>query len=206
MQGGLLKQIFLFKFVKNKTMSSKTTARLGGRPVFIANFRSEPAPATSPKSASSTPPASPAVKLPYSPGEEASPFTTTDQSPGINQRGLRYNFPTEPGEVEGGVSDGYCFRMVFGGGRYENSYQMIKAFLLEHGYGDVPVPETVTELTMFRLPQKLRHQLSLFGEDGYVHNPIKILFPPPGGRRGSLTLELHDEAAKGHLLRFHLRK
>jgi hypothetical protein len=202
----LLKQTFVFKFVKNKTMSSKGTARLGGRPVFIANYRSSPAPATSAS------PLAPALtnETTANAAIDVSDALTRPAAPevvlGGNQRGLRYNFPTEAGEVEGGRSDGYCFRIVFGGGRYEKSYRMVKAFLVEQGYGTVPIPETVQELSLFRLPQKLRHQLSLFGEDGYVHNPVKILYPPPGGRRGSLILELFDEAAKDHLLRFHRRK
>ena len=118
---------------------------------------------------------------------------------------IRRNFPVRGEESEGGVSDGYCFRIAFAAGRQDRSYEMLRAFLDEQGYGGVPVPADVGELRRFRLPPKLRHQLSLFGEDGYVHNPLKILFPPPGGRRGSLLLELYNEKEPGHLLRFHRR-
>ncbi|WP_216650083.1 hypothetical protein [Lewinella sp. W8] len=182
-------------------MSGKATARLGGRPVFIANYRSDAAPAASPKSEAHSPAAQTTVDA-----FSGANFSPESREVPHSRRGLRYNFPTEPGEVEGGHSDGYCFRMVFAGGRYENSYQMVRAFLLEQGYAATPIPQTAEELSYFRLPQKLRHQLSLFGEDGYVHNPVKILYPPPGGRRGSLILELYHEAAKDHLLRFHRRK
>jgi hypothetical protein len=119
---------------------------------------------------------------------------------------IRADFPVAGANPAGGYSDGYCFRTLFRAGRLSQTYALLRSFLLEQGYGDVPVPATVEELRAFRLPPKLRHQLSLFGEDGYVHNPIKILFPPPGGRRGELVLELYNEGAEGHLLRFHRRE
>ncbi len=118
---------------------------------------------------------------------------------------LRQDFPAKGCEEHGGHSDGYCFRIVFAAGRMERSYDMVREFLGESGYGDLPIPADVTELKRFRLPPKLRHQLSLFGEDGYVHNPLKILFPPKGGKRGALILELYNEGDPGHLLRFHRR-
>ena len=118
---------------------------------------------------------------------------------------LRDNFPTAGAAAYGGSSDGYCFTITFASGRLEGTYAMLREFLKEQGYGSVAIPADVGELRAFRLPPKLRHQLSLFGNDGYVHNPLKILFPPPGGKRGALLLELYNEAAEGHLLRFHGR-
>lgn len=121
------------------------------------------------------------------------------------ERRLRDNFPLAGDESWGGSSDGYCFSILFAAGRLESSYSMVTDFLVEQGYDCVPVPADVTELKAFRLPPKLRHQLSLFGVDGYVHNPVKILFPPKGSKRGALLLQLHNEQAAGHLLRFHER-
>ncbi|MCP9237503.1 hypothetical protein [Lewinella sp. JB7] len=118
---------------------------------------------------------------------------------------VRHDFPLAGESRQGGVSDGRCFTITFAAGRLEQTYALIRGFLREQGYGDVPVPADLAELRAFRLPPKLRHQLSLFGEDGYVHNPVKILFPPPGAKRGALILELHNERAPGHLLRFHRR-
>ena len=118
---------------------------------------------------------------------------------------LRYDFPAAGPVAEGGVSDGYCYRIPFAAGKLAASYALIVAFLEEQGYGNVPLPANIEELKRFRLPPKLRHQLSLFGEDGYVHNPVKILFPTPAGRRGELILELYHEAEPGHLLKFHRR-
>ena len=118
---------------------------------------------------------------------------------------VRQDFPEAGSDRHGGSSDGYCFRITFAAGRLERSYEMVRQFLREEGYDGVPVPQDVPELKRFRLPPKLRHQLSLFGEDGYVHNPVKILFPPPGGKRGALLLELYNEEMPGHLLNFHRR-
>ena len=155
---------------------SKLTARR--RPVFIADYQ-QPAP---PSSASAN-----------------------DAAEAPKQLLLRYNFPP-PGPVAlGGESDGYCYRTQFAAGRIGPTYELIRHFLREHGYGNVPIPADVEELRRFRLPPKLRHQLSLFGEDGYVHNPVKILFPKAGRARGALVLELHNEAEPGHLLKFHRR-
>ncbi|NJC27334.1 hypothetical protein [Neolewinella antarctica] len=122
----------------------------------------------------------------------------------IVRNGLRYNFPPAGPVAEGGTSDGYCYRITFAAGKTEQTYALIVAYLTEQGYGNVPIPVDVTELKQFRLPPKMRHQLSLFGADGYVHNPVKILFPTPASR-GALILELYDERAERHLLKFHRR-
>ena len=118
---------------------------------------------------------------------------------------VRQEFPEAGSDRHGGSSDGYCFRITFAAGRLERSYEMVRQFLQEEGYADVPVPKDLPELKRFRLPPKLRHQLSLFGEDGYVHNPVKVLFLSQGGKRGALILELYNEDTPGHLLSFHRR-
>ena len=131
--------------------------------------------------------------------------TVPDATPSPEGIALRYAFPAAGVETLGGHSDGYCFTVTFAAGKLERTYAMVREFLVEQGYGSVPVPADTAELKAFRLPPKLRHQLSLFEEDGYSHNPLKILFPPKGGKRGSLTLCLYNERADNHLLRFHQR-
>jgi len=119
---------------------------------------------------------------------------------------IRHAFPAAGDRLEGGISDGYCYRVTFAAGRLKSTFALVRAFLAEHGYEDVPLPRDEDELRLFRLPPKLRHQLSLFGDNGYVHNPVKILFPVPAGRKGGLTLELYNEAVSDHLIRFHRLK
>ena len=168
-------------------MSTQSLPKLGRRPVFIASFGNK------------------VQSLPES-GEAVTPQGTVLTSV-RKKKGIRYNFPAAGETMEGGSSaDGYCYRVVFAAGRLERSFEMVKAFLDEQGYGQLPLPRDADELRQFRLPPKLRHQLSLFGDNGYVHNPVKILFPVPAGRRGALVLELYNEADQNHLLRFHRMK
>lgn len=106
-----------------------------------------------------------------------------------------------------GTSDGYEYRTIFGGSNLEHSYEMLRAFLVEEGYGNVPVPASVEDLLLFNSPVKNR-QIVLFENYGYIHNPIKILFyegQPPGRRRKvkTLTLCLYNEAHPRHLTKFH---
>ncbi|WP_020567165.1 hypothetical protein [Neolewinella persica] len=168
-------------------MNIQSLPKLGRRPVFIANFGG---------SGRASPESEVAM---ISKGAEIASTS--------NKKGIRYNFPTAGEVVEGGSSaDGYCYRVIFAAGRLERSFEMVKAFLEEQGYGELPLPRDAEELRQFRLPPKLRHQLSLFGDNGYVHNPVKILFPVPAGRQGALILELYDEGHQNHLLRFHRMK
>lgn len=160
-------------------MTKQTVAKLGGRPVFLAKYEPVSAPAALPG---------------------PSPTETPEESNGDPSFRIRQHFP-----APGPDCDGHCYRITFAAGRLERTYDMILTFLQEQGYADVPVPSNTQELRKFRLPPKLRHQLSLFGEDGYIHNPVKILFPSPAGRRGELLLELYHEAAPDHLLKFHRR-
>jgi hypothetical protein len=54
----------------------------------------------------------------------------------------------------------------------------------------------------FRLATK-QEQIVLFGDNGYVHNPIKILFDPSDKLTKRLILCIFNEKAENHLLRFH---
>ncbi len=115
---------------------------------------------------------------------------------------LRYEFPPAGSEYLGGESDGYEYRTTFGGVSLAHSYDMVRQFLKEEGYADLPLPANVQELELFRLPTRNK-QILLFEDNGYVHNPIKILFPTDGRKRNVLILCVYNEAAPEHLLRFH---
>ena len=154
--------------------------KLRKRPVILANY------------------AAPVVKM-------SSPGSPEEESPQSYTTVIRHSFPKAGEEREGGLSDGYCFRISFAAGKLEKSYDLVRSFLREQGYAGVPLPKSVQELRRFRLPPKLRHQLSLFGDNGYVHNPVKILFPTPAGNRGALLLEIYNEREEDHLLLFHHR-
>ncbi|MEM6395225.1 MAG: hypothetical protein AAF741_02675 [Bacteroidota bacterium] len=158
--------------------------QLNGRPVRIADFRVEAPP----------PPPSVLEKV-------------TDLPLAIKNKpdGLRNAFPEAGVSFEGGVSDGYCFRLDFRSSNPDRCLMMIRAFLAEQGYSELPLPADYDELKRFRLPRKNRKQLHLFADDGYIHNPIKILFPPPKSDWRGLRLEIYNEQADRHLVRFHGR-
>lgn len=169
-------------------MSGMKVPRLGGRPVYIADYSADAG-----------------KKLP--PGEAAdgdhAPASSTFIQ--LKERTLYTHFPAAGQRYEGGYSDGYCYRIVFSSGRFETSFNLLREFLWEEGFKGVPLPRDTEELLRFRLPPRLRHQLSFFGDNGYVHNPVKILFPVTPGRRGELILEVYDRGHPEHLLRFHRR-
>lgn len=111
---------------------------------------------------------------------------------------MRERFPEAGSHYLGGTCDGWEYRTAFTGSRLSFAYEMLKQFLSEEGYADVPLPETAAELKLFKKP---RHaQLQLFADHGYAHNPIKILFPD---QRNTLILCVFNEREPGHLLRFH---
>ena len=56
---------------------------------------------------------------------------------------------------------------------------------------------------LFRRVATKRDQILLFGDNGYVHNPIKILFDPNENRNRTLIVCLFNETIAGHLLKFH---
>lgn len=116
---------------------------------------------------------------------------------------LRDKFPDPGSESEWSDEiDGYVYKSVFSGATLESSYEMIRQFLQEEGYGDIPLPKDVKELEMFKLIVR-NQQVIMFGDNGYVHNPIKILFPLKGRKKSTLILEVFNEKAPNHLLRFH---
>lgn len=117
---------------------------------------------------------------------------------------MRKAFPAAGSDYMGGKSDGLVYQSTFSGGNLSSTYEMIRQFLEEEGYGDIPLPEDAKELLQFRLSTRNR-QILLFEDNGYVHNPVKILFPIDGRQKRTLILELYNEAAEGHLLRFHRR-
>jgi len=115
---------------------------------------------------------------------------------------MRDDFPEAGSDYMGGECDGYEYRTTFAGSSLEHSFQMIRAFLQEEGYEEVPLPKDAAELELFRLPTRNR-QILLFEDNGYVHNPIKILFPPDRRKRTALTLCVYNEKDSMHLLKFH---
>ena len=114
---------------------------------------------------------------------------------------MREQFPPAGTDYMGGSSDGWEYRSVFAGAKLAYTYEMVKQFLREEGYGDVPLPETAEDLRLFRRPKAV--QLQLFGERGYTHNPVKILFSDDPRQRNTLILCIYNEKSENHLLRFH---
>lgn len=115
---------------------------------------------------------------------------------------IKETFPEAGSTYMDGQSDGWEYRLVFGGSSLGHSYAMIKAFLEEEGYGNIPLPKDATELQHFRLSTRNK-QILLFEDNGYVHNPIKILFPINRRNKRTLTLCIYNENVEKHLLRFH---
>lgn len=145
----------------------------GGRPIFIAS---------------------------YQPNNETEGPAQTTAEPVAGR--LRKHFPAAGTEGLDGESDGYEFRTVFAGSTLAHSYQMVCDFLKQEGYTEVPLPRNAEELVRFRLPTRNK-QILLFEDNGYVHNPIKILFPNDGRKKNTLILCLYNEADPDHLLKFH---
>lgn len=115
---------------------------------------------------------------------------------------LRDNFPPAGDEFMGGYSDGWCYETVFAGSNLQHSLDMIATFLEEEGYGDVPLPNSAEDLLLFKIPTRNR-QIVLFEENGYAHNPVKILFPEKSKIKSKLILRIYNEAIPDHLIKFH---
>jgi hypothetical protein len=115
---------------------------------------------------------------------------------------IRSDFPEEGNDYLGGESDGLVYKSLFAGRNITDSFEMIKQFLKEEGYADVPLPANSDELLQFRLKTRNK-QILLFEDNGYVHNPVKILFPIDSRNKHALILLLYNEKSEGHLLRFH---
>ena len=124
-----------------------------------------------------------------------------EEAPAPEHTPIRQEFPTAGSRYLGGSSDGWEYRTEFAGTRLKHSYEMVKQFLEEEGYGDIPLPDTAEQLRRFKYAGK--GQLQLFQERGYIHNPIKILFHPDERYPRTLILYLYNEQTEGHLLRFH---
>ena len=115
---------------------------------------------------------------------------------------LKDKFPPAGSEYVGGQSDGWEYKTTFSGSNLKHSYEMVKAFLKEEGYEHLPLPQTATALALFRLKTRNK-QILLFEDNGYVHFPIKILFPTDGRQKRTLILCIYNEKAKNALLKFH---
>lgn len=117
---------------------------------------------------------------------------------------IRVEFPSAGSNHLGGTSDGFRYRTIFGGANLAQSYKMLRQFLEEEGYGDLPLPKDEQELKLFKHPPG-KKAMKLFEEYGYVHNPIKIFFHPHLRKEHTLILYIYNEKSDGHLLRFHKR-
>lgn len=115
---------------------------------------------------------------------------------------LRKEFPEAGSDYLGGECDGNIYRTVFAGSTLAQTYEMVRQFLIEEGYKETPIPKDAAELKRFRLHTRNK-QILLFEDNGYIHNPIKILFPTDRRKKKILTLEIYNEEAPNHLLRFH---
>ncbi len=115
---------------------------------------------------------------------------------------VREHFPAAEDSFPAGESDGKVCKVVFRGKNGEAVYDLVKAYLKDQGYADIPLPRDFAELSKFRIPARNK-QILLFEDNGYTHNPVKILFPKTGTSNKILTVELYNEAAENHLLRFH---
>ncbi len=117
---------------------------------------------------------------------------------------IKDEFPAKDSDYLGGSSDGFVYRTAFAGATLAHSFEMVGQFLMEEGYGDLPMPKDVNEMEQFRLLTRNK-QILMFEDNGYVHNPVKILFPMDGRKKKTLMLEIYNESASNHLLRFHRR-
>ena len=115
---------------------------------------------------------------------------------------IKEDFPPVGSQYQGGISDGWQYQIRFAGSNLQSSLDMIRAFLEEEGYADVPLPQSAGELLHFKLPTK-QEQILLFGDNGYLHNPIKILFDPRDKFSKKLLLCIFNEKIENHLLKFH---
>jgi hypothetical protein len=116
---------------------------------------------------------------------------------------IREKFPLPEENYQDGKSDGVKYTLIFNGTTLKVSYDMVRSFLEEEGYEDIPVPKDVAELSLFRHPVSNIRQILLFDDNGYCHNPIKILFPLDRRKKRTLYLIIYNENAADHILRFH---
>ncbi len=167
-------------------MSKRERALSRGRPIFIATYQ---------ETFSDDP--EEALEQPAAAAEET-------EAPRERHVPMRQQFPAAGSDYNAGECDGYEYRTVFAGSTLEHTFRMVCEFLGEEGYGDVIVPRDAAELECFRIPAR-NGQIVLFDDNGYVHNPIKILFPADRRRKTQLILCIYNEKEPDHLLRFHRR-
>ena len=118
---------------------------------------------------------------------------------------LRHNFPPYASRALGGESDGLRYRTTFAGSTMADTLEMVRAFLDEEGYGDVPIPAQAEDMLAFLRPAAGRPP-SLFEEAEYAHYPVRLILPRTDRRRRQLRVELFNESAPDSLLRFHRRQ
>ncbi len=117
---------------------------------------------------------------------------------------LRDNFPPFGSQALGGNSNGLVYTTAFAGSSMAASLVMVRQFLDEEGYADVPIPRSAEEMLSFLQPEQGRHP-HLFERPDYAHNPVRLVLPPRDRLRRKLIVELYNESAPEHLLRFHRR-
>ena len=115
---------------------------------------------------------------------------------------IRDDFPEAGSDYQGGTSDGWEYRTTFFGANLDASLAMVRQFLIEEGYAALPLPACADDLLLFRQPTR-RSQTLLFGDNGFVHYPIKVLFADEARNRRKLTLCIYNEHLPDALLRFH---
>lgn len=125
-----------------------------------------------------------------------------DPTPATPQVPIRRQFPIAGSDYNGGTSDGYVYESVFAGSKLDDTLTMIREFLQQEGYTEIPLPRDADELELFRNPARQQHLL-LFADNGYVHNPVKVLFPADRRRKTQLILQIYNEQDPDHLVKFH---
>ena len=124
---------------------------------------------------------------------------------GRDTMAIRHDFPPYGSEVLGGSSDGLVYTTTFQGTTLDDTLAMVRTFLTEEGYADVPLPGTAREMLAFLHPERGRHP-HLFERPDYSHMPVRLLLPSRDRLRRKLIVELYNEAAPDYLLRFHRRQ
>ncbi len=117
---------------------------------------------------------------------------------------LRHDFPPYGSTALGGTSDGVLYTTCFAGTTLEATLGMVRVFLDEEGYEDVPIPATTEEMLAFLQPEEGAHP-HLFARPAYAHNPVRLVLPARDRLRRKISVELYNEHVPGHLLRFHRR-
>ena len=59
---------------------------------------------------------------------------------------IRSDFPPDGSTYEGGKSDGWQYQVRFAGANLQATFDMIRTFLEDEGYEDVPLPADAKEL------------------------------------------------------------